>query len=64
MNKVCNSHDKWKVLSDEDINKYIDKYYTPYAPGKCSSRRRKKIKFLRGVLDKRERTLRLIAGII
>ena len=40
--------------------KYLNKYKYLSAPGKFSSHRRKKIKFLRNILHRREEAMRLI----
>ena len=62
MQNPSSSHEKWGLLSSEDIHKYLDKYTPLNAVGKCSSRRRKKIKFLQKTIHRREKALRLISG--
>jgi len=56
-------HDKWELWPDEDIQKYLNKHRYPTAPGKFSSHRRKKLKFLLDVQRKRENAMRLIGGL-
>ena len=53
---------KWATWTTAEIRKYLGKYTEQNAPGKCSSHRRKKIKFLRNTLRQREKAERLILG--
>jgi hypothetical protein len=57
---MAQSHDKWAQLPTEDIHRYVEKYESSGAPGKCSARRRKKIKFFQNVLNKRRQAERLL----
>lgn len=57
---VQRSRDKWAGWSTEAIQKYLEKFATNNILGKRSSRRQKKIKYLREVLSMRERAARLI----
>jgi hypothetical protein len=55
--------EQWEALSTEDIEAYIQAYKLPTAPGKFSSRRRKKLKYLRGILKRRKKILHLINAL-
>ncbi len=58
------SHDKWRDWSTDEIRKYLGKYSSSSAPGKCSSHRRKKVAFLQKILRQRERAeALLLAGL-
>lgn len=57
-------HNKWEIAPTAEIQKYLKKYSgSSIVPGKCSTRRRKKIKFLQSILQRREKALRLISGL-
>ena len=53
---------KWTAWTTAEIRKYLGKYTEQNAPGKCSSHRRKKIRFLQNTLRQREKAERLILG--
>lgn len=53
---------KWTTWTTAEIRKYLGKYTEQNAPGKCSSHRRKKIRFLQNTLRQREKAERLILG--
>ena len=53
---------KWATWTTAEIRKYLGKYTEQSAPGKCSSHRRKKIRFLQNTLRQREKAERLILG--
>lgn len=57
------SHDKWADWTTLEIRRYLKKYTAPIVPGKCSSHRRKKIKFFQNLLVQREKAERLILGL-
>ena len=54
---------KWAAWTTPEIRKYLGKYTEQNAPGKCSSHRRKKIRFLQNTLRQREKAERLILGL-
>lgn len=54
---------KWATRTTAEIRKYLSKYTEQNAPGKCSSHRRKKIKFLQNTIRQREKAERLILGM-
>lgn len=57
------THDKWNAWSTTEIRRYLKKYdSSSIVPGRCSSHRRKKIKFLQNLLAQREKAERLILG--
>lgn len=59
---VLRPRDKWNQWTTEEIEKYIKKhsYHTGASNLKFSNHRRKKIKFLRGILAQRERAAKLL----
>lgn len=54
------ARDKWEALPTAELRSYLKKYQDKNAPGKVSSCRRKKIRFIQQVLQVRERTERLL----
>ena len=54
---------KWATWTTAEIRKYLGKYTEQNAPGKCSSHRRKKIKFLKNLLAQCDKAERLILGL-
>ena len=56
------SHEVWEGLSSKEVRQYINKYHQSHAPGKCSSRRRKKIKYLQNILHRRDKAMHLLTG--
>ena len=54
---------KWNALPDEDIQKYLKTYGSSQAKGKCSSRRRKKLKHLENVVKQRQKAECLLSGV-
>ena len=55
---------KCAAWTTAEIRKYLGKYTEQNAPGKCSSHRRKKIRYLQKTLNQREKAERLLlAGL-
>lgn len=60
---VQSSREQWEQLSTDEIWKYLDKYGDLSAPGKCSTRRRKKVRYLKAILQRRIKAQQLISGV-